>query len=203
MISHDIAIKRTKIGSFPIESPWNHDRLDVESLLQHASAMTGTKAPVTTPPFTNRPPRPAGQGPSPGRAVQVSRGGVYRGGPVWSQSEKWEDLQTLGNPGGKLWVELEGTWICLRPENRPSDAHTHTRTHTWCYAEVEYSTRIDHSRGQLTKTVYPVQRGNPMVVAHTGTIDACWESFKQWFPALCQVAMRWSCATPKHGNGDT
>ena len=107
--------------------------------------------------------------------------------------------ETLGHPGGKLWVELEGTWICLRPENWPSDTHTHT----WCYAEVEYSTRIDQSRGQLTKTVYPVQRGNPMVVAHTGTIDACWEPCKQWFPALCQVAMRWSCATPKHGNGDT
>lgn len=90
------SIKRTKIGSFPIESPWSHDRLDVESLLQHASAMTGTKAPVTTPPFTNRPPRPAGQGPSPGRAVQVSRGGVYRGGPVWSQTWKMEDL-------GKRW----------------------------------------------------------------------------------------------------
>ena len=80
--------------------------------------------------------------------------------------------------------------------------HTHTPVMLrWSW--IFNTNRIDHSRGQLTKTVYRVQRGNPKVVARTGTIDAYWKSCKKWLPALCQVAMRWSCATPKHGNGDT
>ena len=41
---------------------------------------------------------------------------------------------------------------------------------------------VNHSKGQFTKTVRGNQRGKPKVLAHTGTIDACWKSCKMMIP---------------------
>ena len=41
---------------------------------------------------------------------------------------------------------------------------------------------VNHSKGQFSRTVRRVQRGNPKVVAHAGTIDSCWKACKKMLP---------------------
>ena len=42
---------------------------------------------------------------------------------------------------------------------------------------------VNHSKGQFTKTVARVAPGKPRVVAHTGTIDSCWNQLKRFLPS--------------------
>ena len=56
-----------------------------------------------------------------------------------------------------------------------------------CYPSVAQSLNIqhewvNHSKGQFTKTVARAAPGNPKVVAHTGTIDSCWNLLKRFLP---------------------
>ena len=41
---------------------------------------------------------------------------------------------------------------------------------------------VNHSKGQFTKTVHRLQCGHAKVLAHTGTIDACWKACKKMLP---------------------
>ena len=57
-----------------------------------------------------------------------------------------------------------------------------------CYPSVADSLNIqqewvNHSKGQFTKTVARVAPGKPRVVAHTGTIDSCWNQLKRFLPS--------------------